>query len=92
MIGVLSLQNRSIFIGDGGDNVIHLMATYLVLTRCGRSGHWTLGVRHARVHVRGTGRTEVSRWFFRVRVPVRVCRSTGWGPFCGGCSASPWRP
>ena len=25
MIGVLSLQNRSVFMGDGGDNVIHLM-------------------------------------------------------------------
>lgn len=34
MIGVLSLQNRSVFVGDGGDNVIHLMAIYLVFTRC----------------------------------------------------------
>ena len=24
MVGVLSLQNRSIFMGDGGDNVIHI--------------------------------------------------------------------
>ncbi|MFH8490084.1 HTTM domain-containing protein [Streptomyces longisporoflavus] len=40
MIGVLSLQNRSIFMGDGGDNVIHLMATYLVFTRCGQV--WSL--------------------------------------------------
>ncbi|CAM5576375.1 HTTM domain-containing protein OS=Streptomyces alboniger OX=132473 GN=CP975_17990 PE=4 SV=1 [Streptomyces alboniger] len=45
MIGVLSLQNRSIFIGDGGDNVIHLMATYLVLTRCGQV--WSLDARRA---------------------------------------------
>jgi hypothetical protein len=36
MIGVLSLQNRSVFMGDGGDNVIHLMAIYLVFTRCGQ--------------------------------------------------------
>ncbi|MBM7172152.1 HTTM domain-containing protein [Streptomyces sp. G44] len=43
MIGVLSLQNRSIFIGDGGDNIIHLMATYLVLTRCGQV--WSLDAR-----------------------------------------------
>ncbi|WP_274560621.1 HTTM domain-containing protein [Streptomyces spiramyceticus] len=43
MIGVLSLQNRSIFIGDGGDNVIHLMAIYLVLTRCGQV--WSLDAR-----------------------------------------------
>uniref|UniRef100_UPI0030F46BE7 HTTM domain-containing protein n=1 Tax=Streptomyces sp. GSL17-111 TaxID=3121596 RepID=UPI0030F46BE7 len=46
MIGVLSLQNRSVFMGDGGDNVIHLMAMYLVLTRCGRV--WSLDARRAR--------------------------------------------
>ncbi|MFW6692527.1 HTTM domain-containing protein [Streptomyces sp. MAR4 CNX-425] len=46
MIGVLSLQNRSIFMGDGGDNVIHLMATYLVVTRCGQV--WSLDARRAR--------------------------------------------
>ncbi|MER5258560.1 HTTM domain-containing protein [Streptomyces sp. NPDC002855] len=45
MIGVLSLQNRSIFMGDGGDNVIHLMATYLVFTRC--SQVWSLDARRA---------------------------------------------
>ncbi|WP_059009980.1 HTTM domain-containing protein [Streptomyces specialis] len=46
MVGVLSLQNRSIFLGDGGDNVIHLMAMYLVLTRCGQV--WSLDARRAR--------------------------------------------
>ncbi|AVZ74148.1 hypothetical protein SLUN_20250 [Streptomyces lunaelactis] len=45
MIGVLSLQNRSIFMGDGGDNVIHLMAMYLVLTRCAQV--WSLDARRA---------------------------------------------
>lgn len=45
MVGVLSLQNRSIFMGDGGDNVIHLMAVYLVLTRCARV--WSLDARRA---------------------------------------------
>ncbi|MBW1603847.1 HTTM domain-containing protein [Streptomyces sp. JJ66] len=45
-IGVLSLQNRSVFMGDGGDNVIHLMALYLILTRCGRV--WSLDARRAR--------------------------------------------
>ncbi|MGS2589146.1 HTTM domain-containing protein [Streptomyces hebeiensis] len=45
MLGVLSLQNRSIFVGDGGDNVVHLMAIYLVLTRCGRV--WSLDARRA---------------------------------------------
>ncbi|WP_338677832.1 HTTM domain-containing protein [Streptomyces sp. SCSIO 30461] len=46
MVGVLSLQNRSIFMGDGGDNVIHLMAIYLVFTRCGQV--WSLDTRRAR--------------------------------------------
>ncbi|MGR6971604.1 HTTM domain-containing protein [Streptomyces cynarae] len=46
MVGVLSLQNRSVFIGDGGDNVIHLMAIYLVFTRCGQV--WSLDERRER--------------------------------------------
>ncbi|MER6840025.1 HTTM domain-containing protein [Streptomyces platensis] len=46
MVGVISLQNRSIFIGDGGDNVIHLMSMYLVLTRCGQV--WSLDARRAK--------------------------------------------
>ncbi|WP_320784848.1 HTTM domain-containing protein [Streptomyces sp. CRN 30] len=45
MVGVLSLQNRSVFMGDGGDNVIHLMAIYLVLTRCGLV--WSLDARRS---------------------------------------------
>ncbi|MFD6287430.1 HTTM domain-containing protein [Streptomyces anthocyanicus] len=46
LLGVLSLQNRSIFMGDGGDNVIHLMAVYLVFTRCGQV--WSLDARRER--------------------------------------------
>ncbi|WP_435839531.1 HTTM domain-containing protein [Streptomyces caniferus] len=46
MLGVISLQNRSVFIGDGGDNVIHLMSMYLVLTRCGQV--WSLDARRAK--------------------------------------------
>ncbi|MGK9459996.1 HTTM domain-containing protein [Streptomyces sp. G6] len=46
MVGVLSLQNRSVFMGDGGDNVLHLMSMYLVLTRCGQV--WSLDARRAR--------------------------------------------
>ncbi|MFF9913504.1 HTTM domain-containing protein [Streptomyces sp. NPDC013457] len=45
MAGVLSLQNRSVFMGDGGDNVLHLAAIYLVLTRCGQV--WSLDARRA---------------------------------------------
>ncbi|MEV1081687.1 HTTM domain-containing protein [Streptomyces sp. NPDC050211] len=46
MVGVLSLQNRSIFMGDGGDNVLHLMCLYLVFTRCGQV--WSLDERRER--------------------------------------------
>ncbi|GLF96670.1 HTTM domain-containing protein [Streptomyces yaizuensis] len=64
MAGVLSLQNRSIFMGDGGDNVIHLVAIYLVATRCGQV--WSLDARRAaRERARGAlgeyGRTPPDR-------------------------------
>ncbi|SEK73814.1 HTTM domain-containing protein [Streptacidiphilus jiangxiensis] len=52
MVLVLSLQNRAVLVGDGGDNVIHLMAIYLAFTRCGQV--WSLDARAAR---RGTRRT-----------------------------------
>ncbi|MFI5884664.1 HTTM domain-containing protein [Streptomyces sp. NPDC051554] len=45
MVGVLSLQNRSVFMGDGGDNVLHLMSLYLVFTRCGQV--WSLDAHRA---------------------------------------------
>ncbi len=45
MVGVLSLQNRSVFMGDGGDNVLHLMSVYLVFTRCAQV--WSLDARRA---------------------------------------------
>ncbi|MER6995425.1 HTTM domain-containing protein [Streptomyces sp. NPDC000410] len=57
LVGVLSLQNRSIFMGDGGDNVIHLMAIYLVLTRCGQV--WSLDARRrGRAAARGQARVR----------------------------------
>ncbi|WSZ04728.1 HTTM domain-containing protein [Streptomyces sp. NBC_00872] len=58
MFGVLSLQNRSIFMGDGGDNVIHLMAIYLVLTRCGQV--WSLDARRAARTAAGAAAGAVS--------------------------------
>ncbi|WP_234332240.1 HTTM domain-containing protein [Streptomyces sp. NRRL F-5650] len=61
MVGVLSLQNRSVFMGDGGDNVVHLMSIYLVLTRCGRV--WSLDARRARrvAAARARGERAVDR-------------------------------
>ncbi|MEU2582684.1 HTTM domain-containing protein [Streptomyces avermitilis] len=59
MIGVLSLQNRSIFMGDGGDNVIHLMSIYLVFTRCGQV--WSLDARRAQRTDDARARGELPR-------------------------------
>ncbi|MFF2541139.1 HTTM domain-containing protein [Kitasatospora sp. NPDC058063] len=55
LVTVLSLQNRDVFLGDGGDNVVHLMAVYLVFTRCAEV--WSLDARR-----RGPGRTGVVLW------------------------------
>nr|WP_202035643.1 HTTM domain-containing protein [Streptomyces mexicanus] len=62
MVGVLSLQNRSVFVGDGGDNVLHLMSLYLVFTRCGQV--WSLDARRAERLRAASARGE--------RVPDRV--------------------
>ncbi|WP_055588561.1 HTTM domain-containing protein [Peterkaempfera griseoplana] len=59
MVGVLSVQNRDIFVGDGGDNVLHLMAIYLVFIRC--SQVWSLDARRAS-RGRGDGWTGVVLW------------------------------
>ncbi|WUG43476.1 HTTM domain-containing protein [Kitasatospora sp. NBC_00458] len=55
LVTVLSLQNRNVFLGDGGDNVVHLMAVYLVFTRCAEV--WSLDARRE-----GPGRTGVPLW------------------------------
>ncbi|MFD3656827.1 HTTM domain-containing protein [Streptomyces sp. NPDC058620] len=43
---VLSFHARAIFMTDGGDNLILLMAVYLVFTACGR--RWSLDARRRR--------------------------------------------
>jgi hypothetical protein len=53
MVAVTSLQNRSVFVGDGSDNVIHLMAIYLAFTRCGEV--WSLDARRRRRQRRDPG-------------------------------------
>ncbi|MER5831978.1 HTTM domain-containing protein [Streptomyces sp. NPDC002130] len=67
MVGVLSLQNRSVFMGDGGDNVLHLMSIYLVFTRCAQV--WSLdagrAARERAARARGervTDRTGPALW------------------------------
>ncbi|MEU3374356.1 HTTM domain-containing protein [Streptomyces sp. NPDC006660] len=82
MIGVLSLQNRSVFVGDGGDNVIHLMAIYLVFTRCGQV--WSLDARRA---ARGPGRDRVGPALWAVcglALLAGAWRTSGSGVFGGG--------
>ncbi|MFF4443351.1 HTTM domain-containing protein [Streptomyces sp. NPDC001502] len=50
---VTSFHARSIFMTDGGDNLILLMALYLVLTACGR--RWSLDARRNRLKTARAG-------------------------------------
>ncbi|AYV25469.1 hypothetical protein EES41_01825 [Streptomyces sp. ADI95-16] len=50
---VSSFHARSIFMTDGGDNLILLMTLYLVLTACGR--RWSLDARRNRLKAAGAG-------------------------------------
>ncbi|MET9595159.1 HTTM domain-containing protein [Streptomyces sp. NPDC006516] len=52
---VVSFHARAIFMTDGGDNLILLMALYLVLTACGR--RWSLDARRTRRAVARAGMT-----------------------------------
>ncbi|MDW4907240.1 HTTM domain-containing protein [Streptomyces sp. ADMS] len=58
---VASFHGRAIFMTDGGDNLILLMAVYLVLTACGR--RWSLDARRTRLRTcAGAGkRTPANR-------------------------------
>lgn len=58
MIAVLSVHNRNSIIGDGGDNLVHLIAIYLVGTRCGAV--WSLDARRLRKReAGGAGSAEI---------------------------------
>lgn len=69
LVTVLSLQNRDVFLGDGGDNVVHLMAVYLVFTRCAEV--WSLDSRRAR-----PGRAGVVLWVL-LGAALAVCQFGG---------------
>jgi hypothetical protein len=60
MVAVLSLQNRDVLLGDGGDNVVHLMAIYLAFTRCGQV--WSLDARRRRRPEPAGDRGGVALW------------------------------
>ncbi|MFG3051108.1 HTTM domain-containing protein [Kitasatospora sp. NPDC048239] len=76
LVTVLSVQNRNVFLGDGGDNVVHLMAVYLVFTRC--AAVWSLDARRP-----GPGRSGVALWAGLGAV-LLLC---GLGDFSGGSLA-----
>ncbi|WP_434597969.1 HTTM domain-containing protein [Streptomyces sp. A5-4] len=52
---VISFHARSILMTDGGDNLVLLMAVYLVLTACGR--RWSLDARRNRLKAARAGDT-----------------------------------
>ncbi|WP_405862362.1 HTTM domain-containing protein [Streptomyces sp. NBC_00090] len=55
---VVSFHARALFMADGGDNLMVLMAVYLVFTACGR--RWSLDARRARLQA-SAGRTADPR-------------------------------
>lgn len=55
---VVSFHARAIYMADGGDNLMVLMAVYLVFTACGR--RWSLDARRARLRA-SAGRTAGPR-------------------------------
>ncbi|WP_330458595.1 HTTM domain-containing protein [Streptomyces sp. NBC_00820] len=100
MLGVLTLQNRNMVVGNGGDIVIHLLATYMVFVRCGQV--WSLDARRARL-VRQRDRrgdkaagdagdvTGIVMWFLLVAVLAAVTAlgrlGVGWGLILWGFAA-----
>jgi hypothetical protein len=67
-IVVASFHARAIFMTDGGDNLMLLMALYLCLTACGR--RWSLDARRNRLQRSTVGRA--SR-LTRLKSPSRWC-------------------
>ncbi|MFE9134574.1 HTTM domain-containing protein [Streptomyces sp. NPDC007355] len=60
---VVSFHARAIFMTDGGDNLVLLMALYLVLTACGR--RWSLDARRERLRtVRAGSAPKPARSFY----------------------------
>ncbi|KPC82510.1 HTTM domain-containing protein [Streptomyces sp. NRRL S-4] len=74
---VVSFHARAIFMTDGGDNLILLMALYLVLTACGR--RWSLDARRTRRAIARAGtappRPRKSFWLRQLN-DVRVTLTT----------------
>ncbi|KUN83996.1 deoxyribonuclease HsdR [Streptomyces bungoensis] len=73
---VTSFHARAIFMTDGGDNLILLMALYLVVTACGR--RWSLDARRTRIRASagGTPRFPLDRPSRELRRHLRDARLT----------------
>ncbi|WP_107090260.1 HTTM domain-containing protein [Streptomyces sp. WM6372] len=73
---VTSFHARSIFMTDGGDNLILLMALYLVLTACGR--RWSLDARRNRLGPARAGNAPepVRSYFARQLHDARITLTT----------------
>ncbi|MER6127385.1 HTTM domain-containing protein [Streptomyces sp. NPDC001795] len=91
MAGVLSLMNSSVLLGDGGDTLIHLVASYLVLTRCGQV--WSLDARRrerAAVLGRAGGdRVGVALWVF-FGLALAIGQMTGFAQLLWGWALFFW--
>lgn len=70
---VTSFHGRSIFMTDGGDNLILLMSIYLALTACGR--RWSLDARGDRLKTVRAGNASASASSLFVR-QLRDARTT----------------
>ncbi|MGW4393521.1 HTTM domain-containing protein [Streptomyces sp. NPDC004685] len=91
MVGVLSLLNRNVLLGDGGDTLMHLIASYLVLTRCGKV--WSLDSRRrdraAAMNRHDSNPTGVALWVF-FGVSLAVTQMTGFAQLSWGWAAFLW--
>ncbi|MFI1403764.1 HTTM domain-containing protein [Streptomyces griseofuscus] len=71
---VASFHARAIFMTDGGDNLLLLMAFYLALTACGR--RWSLDARRARIKSARADGTPTTRARSLVPQDLRAARTT----------------
>ncbi|WP_433795267.1 HTTM domain-containing protein [Actinoplanes sp. CA-252034] len=55
-VAVISFYSRNVLMSNGGDNLMALIAVYLVFTACGR--RWSLDARRARTHAPARGFRE----------------------------------
>jgi Vitamin K-dependent gamma-carboxylase len=71
---VTSFHGRAMFMTDGGDNLIELMAVYLVFTACGRC--WSLDARRRRARTSARRPRPALRQALRQALLVRDLLST----------------